>query len=315
MAAAEQLGTGPPANQTADPVELVAIRTVTGETSIGGQDVRLTYREPRDADQLTDPVVLVIAHGWNAPASAYGPLADEVARLGKPNITFEEDRSLGLVGDLNPLNLFRVAALASKAAWAAARYARDELGHKKADAYGHSWGGKTAVNLALNQPGHMRNLVLDGSVGLNGHHLPEMVGHTLQFPAKEILPALGKLARSHGPKTGLHMLNYIRRHPARAFAEGLDAGSANLHEAIEHLLYLGIGVSVIQSRNDIYFAADTVARKSGHLFGDHLHTRDDPRSNHLAPQLDPRGTAELIMHAIELRRGPETVMTAAAEAA
>ncbi len=314
MATVEQLGAALPAEAGQRPARPVAIREITGETSIGGQGVRATYREPLSASDITDPVLLTIAHGWNAPESAYAPLGKAVAMLGKPSLTYEEDRSLGPVGDLNPLNLFRVAELASKAAWAAARYARDEFGHEETDGYGHSWGGKTVVSLALHKPNHVRNLVLDGSVGLNMHHLPEMIGHTIRFPAQEILPALGKLARSHGPKTGLHMLNHIRRHPARALAEGLDAGSANLHEGIAHLAYLGIGVSAIQSRNDIYFAADAVERDSGHLFDDHLHTREDPGSNHLAPQLDPHGTAALIVHAIELRQ-QQAVLMPLAEAA
>lgn len=314
MATIEQQSAAPAAGEGQGPCETVAIRTVTGETAIAGQDVRLTYRSPRDASHITDPVVLTIAHGWNAPESAYGPLAEAIALRGKPTVTYEEDTDLA--GDLNPLNLFRVAALSSKAAWAATRFARNTFGHDQADGYGHSWGGKTVVNLAIHHPEHMRNLILDSSVGLNRHRLPEMVGHTGQFAVLELLPALGKLARSHGPKTGWHMLNYIRKHPTRALAQGFDAGSANLHDGIEHLAYLGIGVSVLQSRNDVYFAADAVERDSGHLFGEHLHTRDDPESNHLAPQLDPDGTAALILHALHLRSDPGApVVIAPAEAA
>ena len=48
-------------------------------------------------------------------------------------------------------------------------------------------------------------------------------------------------------------------------------------------------------------AADAVERDSGHLLGDHLHTRDDPNSNHLAALLDPDGTATLIVHALNRR--------------
>ncbi|MGH7193563.1 MAG: alpha/beta hydrolase [Candidatus Saccharimonadales bacterium] len=312
MSVIEQLEAGPPAQGGPEPSEPIAIRTMTGETSIGGQDVRLTYREPRDPSDITDPVVLLIAHGWNAPESAYGPLAEAVASLGKPSLTYEEDRSLGLVGDLNPLNLLRVAALASKAAWAATRFARDELGYDKAHGYGHSLGGKTVVNLALNHSDHMRGLVLDGSVGLNHHRLPGMVGRTGQFAVGEVVPALGTLARSHGPKTGLHVARYMWRHPGRTLAEGVDAGSSNLHEGIARLLYRGIPVSVVQSRNDIYFAHGSVHQDSGHLFGEHFHLRDDPDSNHLAPQLDPRGTAELIMHALGLQLEAEAEAAVAA---
>lgn len=305
MATIEQLEPAQAVQEGQTPSEPIAIRTMTGETVIAGQSVHLTHRAPRDARLITDPVPLVIAHGWNAPESAYGPLAEEIAMRGKPTVTYEEDG--GLAGDLNPLNFLRVAVLSSKAAWAATRYVRDEFGYEEADGYGHSWGGKTVVNLALHHPGHMRGLVLDSSVGLNRHHLPEMVGHTGEFAVLELLPALGKLARSHGPKTGWHMFNYIRKHPGRSLAQGIDAGTANLHEGIEHLAHMGIGVSVLQSRNDVYFDADAVERDSGHLFGEHLHTRDDPESNHLAPLLDPVGTAALIMYAMEARRGPDAI--------
>lgn len=305
MATVERLDAAQAAQEGQGPCEAVSLRTVTGETRIAGQDVRLTYRAPREAAHITDSVPLLIAHGWNAPESAYGPLAEEVAMLGKPSVTYEEDRSLGLIGDINPLNLFRVAALSSKAAWAATRYVRDKFGHEETDAYGHSWGGKTVVNLALYHPDTIRQLVLDCSVGLNGHRLPGMVGRTGQFAALELLPALGKLAQSHGPKTGLHMFNYVRRHPVRSLAEGLDAGSANLHDGIGRLLYRGIGVSVLQSRNDVYFGHEAVQRDSGQLLGEHLHTREDPASNHLAPQLDPGGTATLIVHALKFGRDPE----------
>lgn len=305
MAAIEQLEAGPPAQEGQRPSGPVAIREVRGETGIAGQDVRITYRGPRDSGDVTDPVVLIIAHGWNAPASAYDPLSEELAKLGKPNAVYEEDESLGLVCDLNPLNLLRVATLSSKAAWAATRFVRDEFGHDEADGYGHSLGGKTVVNLALHHSDHMRGLVLDASVGLNKHRLPGMIGRTGQFAVGEVVPALGTLARSHGPKTAWHMFNYMRKHPGRALAKGVDAGSSNLHEGISRLTYRDIIVSLIQSRNDVYFDADAVERDSGHLFGEHLHTREDPDSNHLAPLLDPKGTAELIVYALERQRQSE----------
>lgn len=302
MATIEQLK----ANLSADADRLLAepvtIREMTGETRIGGEDVSLTLREPANKADITDPVPLFIAHGWGGPEQAYSRLGEEVAKRGKRSVTYGEGRSLGFLCDLNILHLLKVAQLSSKAAWAAMRYVRDEFGYEKSDAYGHSLGGETVVNVALHKPDHVRAVVLDGSCGLDDHSLPEMIGRTGQFAVGELLPALGKIAWSHGPRTGLHALHYIGRHPARTLAEGLHAGSTNLHTRIERLGELGIGVSAIQSPGDIYFPLHAVERDSRHLFGDHFHKRDDSEANHLAPQLDPVGTAEAVIYALDLQR-------------
>ncbi len=279
----------------------IPIREITGETKIGGEDISLTYRAPSNPADTTDPTLLLIIHGWGGPELAYSELGAEAARRGKPSLTYGEGRSLGLVGDLNPLNLLRVAQLSSKAAWAAMRYAREEFGHDESDLYGHSWGGQTAVNVALHKPEHVRGVILDGSCGLDEHSLPTMIGRTGQFARDELLPALGSLARKPGPRVGAQALHYVWRHPGRTLAEGLNAGSTNLHARIRRLGSRGIWVSAIQSPSDTYFKLEEVRRDSQHLFGEHFHVRDDPDSNHLAPQLDPEGTADLIMSALLLR--------------
>jgi pimeloyl-ACP methyl ester carboxylesterase len=304
MATPEQLRVEPPpveAVRSFDPVqpEPVAIYEVSGETRIGREKISLTYRAPVNPEDITDPVPLVIAHGWGGPELAYSNLGEEVAKMRKPSITYGEGRSLGLLCDLNPLHLLKVAQLSSKAAWAAMRYVRDEFGHSKFDAYGHSLGGETVVNVAHHKPDHVRTVIVDGSTGLDDHTLIEMIGRTGEFGKKELWPALGKIARGSDPRIGLHALHYIARHPARTLAEGLNAGSTNLHSRIERLGALGIGISAIQSPNDIYFPVEAVERHSRHLFGEHFHIRSDPESNHLAPQLDPLGTAHAIIQALD----------------
>jgi pimeloyl-ACP methyl ester carboxylesterase len=187
------------------------------------------------------------------------------------------------------------------------RFVREEFGHEEFDGYGHSLGGETVVNVARHKPEHVRAVILDGSCGLDEHSLLEMIGRTGQFAKAELLPALGKLARNDGLRTGWQALHYIGRHPARTLAEGLNAGATNLHPRIEEIIARGIFVSAIQSPGDIYFPFDDVERDSRHLFGDHFHKRDDPESNHLAPQLDPVGTAEIILHALKRQLHPEAL--------
>lgn len=304
MTTLERLEAGPP--EEVGQAAPIAIEEIPGETRIGRENVSLTYRTPVNESDITDPVPLVIFHGWGGPESAYRRLGEEIARRGKRSVTYGEGRSLGWLGDLNPLNLLKVAELSSKAAWATIKYVRDEFGHEKSDGYGHSLGTQTAVNVARHKPGHVRALVLDGALGLDDHSLWEMIGRTGEFGAKEVVPALGRIAWSHGPRTGWHALHYMARHPTRSLAEGLNAGSTSLHSRIEELVAQhGIGISAIHSPNDTYFPLEAVVRDSLHLFGEHFHARDDPEANHLAPQLDPPGTADLVMHALKQRLHPD----------
>jgi pimeloyl-ACP methyl ester carboxylesterase len=305
MATLERIESTPASEGQARPDGLVAIRSLTGEARIGGEHISVTYREAANKDDITDPTPLLIAHGWGGPEEAYKALGEEVAMRGKPSITYGEGRSLGVVGDLNPLNLLRVTKLASKAAWAAVRHVRDELGHETADAYGHSWGGQTAINLAVYKPEVVRAVVLDGSCGLDEHGLPVMIYRTGQFFTRELVPALGKLARSPGPRAGLDAVHYMARHPGRSLAEGISAGTTDLHPRIEKLMRQGIPVAAIQSSNDAYFPLDRVESHSHHLFGEHFYTREDPESNHIAPQLDPVGTAVMVLNALHLQRQAE----------
>src|ERR1039458_6546847 len=91
--------------------EPVEIRAVTGVTRIGNEKVSLTYREPVNASDITDPVPLLIAHGWGAAELAYSNLGEKLAEGGKPSITYGEGRSFGFLNDLNPCHLLKVAEL------------------------------------------------------------------------------------------------------------------------------------------------------------------------------------------------------------
>ena len=282
------------------PRRAVPLFVYSGIAEIAGAQVSYTYREPTDEAMITDEVPLAITPGWGGPELAYRSLGVATAEMGKPSITYNAPRSKGL-HDLNPYHLFKVAKFASQAAWGVMRDVKDTLHHELFDVYGHFLGGQTAVNVALHKPQHVRGVILDGSCGLENTTLREMINRTGQFGKEELWPALPKLARGNGPMIGLQALHYIFRNPPRTLAEGLNAGSANLHPHIKELVARGIGAAAIQSPKDIYFHAEAVERDASHLFGDRFHVRHDPEANHLAPQLDPYGTAQAIMHLLGQR--------------
>ncbi len=74
---------------------LANLRVIEGSVRIGGTNVHLTYREPENSDDITDPIPLAIAGGWCAPEGAYANLSEAVAQRGRPTFTVGTDRSVG----------------------------------------------------------------------------------------------------------------------------------------------------------------------------------------------------------------------------
>jgi pimeloyl-ACP methyl ester carboxylesterase len=278
--------------------EEVPTRVIRGVARIAGANIKYTREAPLHEEDIKDPIPALIAHGWGGPELAYQELREEIAKRGKPAITYNSPRSMGWRNDLNPVHLFQVSKFSSQAAWGVIREVMTEHGDELVDAYGHSLGGQTAVNVTIHKPEHVRGVILDGSCGLDFHTLQEMISRTGEFAKEELWPALGRLALNSDPRIGAQLAHYIFRHPPRTFAEGLDAGATNLHRRLHQLGELGKFRAAIQSPGDIYFPLAAVERDSRHLF-DAFHKREDPSSNHLAPQLDPAGTAEAIIYLLD----------------
>lgn len=271
------------------PIEIFA---ETGRASIAGANFNYTYRAPANQEEVTDPVPLLISHGWGGTELAYADLGEAVAELGKPSLTFNAPRSQGQ-RDLNPLSLLRVSKLSSQAAWAVMR----DSGFNLFDVYGHSKGGQTAVDVAMHKPAHVRAVILDGSCGLDRHSFSEMLGRTKEFSKEELAPSLGKLAANGNGLIALQLAHYIFRNPGRTLAEGVDAAITNLHKRLQALGELGIKRVALHSRHDRYFPLDLVERDARDLF-DVFFTRADPESNHLDPILRPKTTALVISEAL-----------------
>jgi pimeloyl-ACP methyl ester carboxylesterase len=279
----------------------------TGIARIAGAKVHFTFETPYNQKDITDPRPLEISHGWMGPEDAYDPLRQAVVQSGKPAITYNAARSRGLIRDLNPLNYHwsKVAEFTSKVAWGPLREIKEELGIEKFDAYGHSLGGQTVVNLATHKPEHIQNVVLDGSCGLDFHDLGESWSRSKEFVKAEFLPSRGKLVKTAGPELTRQAVHYIFRNPALTLVEGLNAGSTNLHGRIHRLHEKGIGVAALQAHNDVFSPAEKVLADCDELLGAHMYTREHTAAGHLDPQLDPYGTAKLILRALAELRHPQ----------
>jgi pimeloyl-ACP methyl ester carboxylesterase len=243
---------------------------------------------------VKDQVPLIIAHGWGGSELTYAELRQEIAKRGKPAITWNSPRSKGWLNDLNLFHLSEVAKFSSQAGWGVLKAVKNRFGYEQVDEYGHSMGGETVVNLAIHSSEHVRAVILDGSCGLDFHTLQEMIIRTGEVGRKELLPVIGRLALSSSPRLGIQVAHYVFRNPGRTIAEGVNAGSTNLHQRLEMLGEQGIYRAAIQSEDDTFFPVRKVERDSRHLF-DAFHIREDPSANHMAPQLDPAGTAETVI--------------------
>jgi pimeloyl-ACP methyl ester carboxylesterase len=155
--------------------EEVPTRVIRGVARIAGANIKYTREAPLHEEDIKDPIPALIAHGWGGPELAYQELREEIAKRGKPAITYNSPRSMGWRNDLNPVHLFQVSKFSSQAAWGVIREVMTEHGDELVDAYGHSLGGQTAVNVTIHKPEHVRGVILDGSCGLDFHTLQEMI--------------------------------------------------------------------------------------------------------------------------------------------
>ncbi len=183
------------------------------------------------------------------------------------------------------------------------KFVRDETGHTEFDIYGHSLGGDTAVNVASylaeqKKDEGVRSVILDGTCGAEDHDFLEMLGRTKDFGKDELWPSLWPIARNNDSRLGAQMLFHVFRNLPRTLAEGVHAGTTDVRPRLQMLGELGIARAAILSASDTYSPANSVERDSGHVF-DKIYRREDPFSNHLAPQLDPVGTAIAIANVLD----------------
>lgn len=284
-----------PDNGSFEPVPTERLR---GVAKIAGAKVEYTLEQPADADDFTDEAPILLAHGYGGIKSAYQQLRTHIAQAGKPAITYRPARSMGLVGDLNPRNLFHPEELSGKAAWSVMRDVRDALGYEQFDLAGHSMGGRTIADIALLKPEHVRSAIFIASVGLDEQSVPRMIGRALHFLPKELPSVAGRAISNKQARIALESLHYIIRNPQRTLAEGLSAAAANLRAHIEELDEQGTPTAAIQFQDDVFFPFDSTRRASQDLFDVH-HVYGNEKSNHLTPQVDPLGVSLAIRHVLD----------------
>ncbi|HEX4774637.1 MAG TPA: alpha/beta hydrolase [Candidatus Saccharimonadales bacterium] len=284
-----------------DPTEPIPIHKLTGRASIGdflgfgGMSVNVGYWEPVNPVDFKHDERVGLEHGWGAPPSAYESLAKALALRGVGAFTIGDSRSFGLLGDLYLPNYFNVAEISSKVAWTTMKIVeRLTEGERSFVMYGHSMGGQTATNVSDFGRGKIRGLIVDGSCGAEEHDFIESWSRAQRFTGGEFTARACEIVMANPPRLLPDLVYHALRNLPRTLLEGINAGSTNLHESWGRLGKLGVRTAAIQSARDVFSPADAVERDSSDVLGA-IHRRDDPESGHLAPQLDPEGTADIII--------------------
>lgn len=283
----------------------IQLETLKGSTSlgdffgIGGMAVNATYTGPANPADLRHDVKVGLAHGWFAPEDAYTGLRQALAQRGVGAFSFDDSRSFGWLGDFNLRNYRHVAEVSSKVAWTAMKIVDRLTGTpNRFVMYGHSMGGQTATDVATFNPTRVEGVITDGSCGAEKHTFGDSLGRTRSFASGELRAKAPELIL-HGPLLFLpHLAYHALRNPARTLAEGVDAGSTNLRDRWNGLGAVGVRREAIQSRADVYSPVDAVERDNRDVL-DGIRRRHSPQSGHLDPQLDPQGTADIIIDILD----------------
>lgn len=273
-------------------LEVISTIRTHGVATIAGARVEYTSEQPANEDEITDPVPLLITHGFGGIKGSYRNMRSAVAQSGKPAVTYRPARSQGMRGNLNPHNLLHPEELLSKAAWGVMRSIEQAQGYNIFDVSGHSMGGRTAADVAIHHPEHVRTAIFVAAVGLDEHSVPEMLKRGTRFLKADLAPALPQLIRDNDSRLAFEAVHYILRNFPRTVAEGLTAAGCDLHQRIARLGDYGIRTAAIQFQRDTFFPLEAVTAYSQHLF-DKYFVYEDPLSNHITPQTDPKGVARV----------------------
>src|SRR4051812_11413408 len=80
---------------TDEEYEEVPTRAIRGIARIAGAKIDYTHEAPLHDEDVKDQVPLIIAHGWGGSELTYAELRQEIAKRGKPAITWNSPRSKG----------------------------------------------------------------------------------------------------------------------------------------------------------------------------------------------------------------------------
>ena len=261
-----------------------------GEVTIPEATFGYTLEMPSDPQLRRSDVVTIVVPGYNGFEKAYDGFRGDLADHGLITATLQMPRSMGWRADLNPANLVRATELHTKALGGLIRAIDHDFGYDFFDIAGHSYGGRSGSEVALEHPDYVQNLYLYGSVGLSEHDFVEMLIKSSFVAINELPHATAHLVREHGPGVVVDGMRHIFRNFPRTIAEGVAAATSDIRENLQELDGLGTRIGAVQFPADGYFDPEVVKKTSDGLFTK-LHVYGDPEAKHVALQTQPRRVA------------------------
>lgn len=239
------------------PLEVPTIIT-PGTAAISNAEVGFSVEQPEDPDLITDPIPVVIVHGFYGIEAAYGGFRNALAQQGRIVVTYGRAHQ-SLSRFLHPSQLGKPHRLISQAPLAVIRALDAEV-----DAIGHSYGGANAVDLAAHKPDHFRTVTIAASAGTNGHSLLTLAKNTPDETLHEVIPMVPELYHAIGVR-GLWEAVRYGSNPIRLFSETFDVATRDVRHTIPEVQKHGIPVAAIQSLDDKFFPIHEVDEHIGEL--------------------------------------------------
>lgn len=285
------------------------IRMIYGEEKIASANIAFSVAVP---EKVTNPHPAVIAHGYCTPYAAYEGLQQAMAANGQVTGLYYSPRNQKGLAGLHTKHLGHPERLLSQAVWGVmrgmlARRREIDLESDKFQLTGHSMGGYSVVNAALNHPKFVDSLLLNQPVGIGNNSTLKLVKRLPTFMSKELVPAIlhEEEQISEPLKILLHSLKYILSNPTRAAAEGINASSCNSRQKIAQLREQDIKTAVVVGLADTLISATDAAIHSGREV-DVFAAYANPNANHLHPITRPLETAHTLHQIAQEMKNPST---------
>lgn len=279
-----------------------------GETSIGGRVVHYTCEFPLGG--TSGDVPALIAPGYMGIEAGYGSLRGDLARRGKPAITFEPARAQKFRRAVHPKYLLHPDALAGRITYGVMQDAEAQYGFDTFDLVAHSMGGIAVSDVARRHPDHVRSALFMASAGLEDHSVFSLSKRLPPFFREELLPNMFDLGLSTNPRAILAMYRYIWRNPYRTCAECLNVCGCDNRDKLADIGNAGVKTAIMNFASDRLICNKTTQDEVGGLV-DHCETHPNPSFGHLAPNLSKQSgsVAERIVYILDKINAPATAAT------
>jgi hypothetical protein len=254
------------------------------ETSVSGRKITGTVELPEDPDNIIHSIPRITANGFCASEHAYAPFRNAQARNGAIAITYGPGEQ-ALLQLMRPKHLLWPTVMLGKALWQATKESSKILEKIGATEYtdlfdlvGHSRGCQTAVLTAIRKNAHYRSVTLCCPAGLDGHSVTDLASRVPTVINRDI-PGCSSQIVYHGLKHAL-------RYPLHTVCEAYSVASCDILDDVKELTLSGTAVAVLAARNDSFFDALEMARRSGDTV-DLFAIIGERDADHLYPQKHP----------------------------